>query len=201
MSEQEIEEPTDDQESATPSRLSESTDDDLPSSGLLSFYDRLRDRMLGYVETKGGRLTPQVAEFFLLVPDIFVLLFRLARDNEVPKESRALIGGALAYFVLPFDIFPEAVVGPAGYADDLILAMTVLAHAFGRELEPFAEKYWSGSKTLRQTLRDVLIAGKGLLSTDLNERLRSLLASKGIDLDAVEAEADDEDDEGDTVDA
>lgn len=170
------------------SAQSESFDDDLPSSGLLSFYDRLRARIHAFVEKKSGRLGPQAVDFFLLIPDVFVLLMRLALDREVPKETRALIGGALAYFVLPVDLLPEAFVGPAGYADDLMLAVAVLTQAFGRDLEPYAEKYWSGSGSLRRVLGDTLTAGKGLVSTDLHGKIKSLLASKGVDLDAVEAE-------------
>ena len=164
----------------------EAEEDDLPSRGLLSFYDRLRKRIQAYVEKKGGRLAPHVVDLFLVIPDVFILLLRLALDKDVPKESRRLVGGALAYFVLPVDLLPEAIVGPAGYADDLLLAVAVLAHAFGRDLEPYAEKYWSGSSSLRRTVGDALEAGHGLLGTDLYGRLRSLLASKGVDLDAVD---------------
>ena len=47
----------------------------------------------------------------LLVPDVFILLVRLALDKDVPGSARAMIGGALAYFVLPFDLLPEAILG------------------------------------------------------------------------------------------
>ncbi len=170
------------------SAQSESFDDDLPSSGLLSFYDRLRDRISDYVEKKSGRLGPQAVDFFLLIPDVFVLLLRLALDREVPKEQRALIGGALAYFVLPVDLLPEAFVGPAGYADDLVLAAAMLTQAFGRDLEPFAERYWSGSGSLRRALSDALTAGQGLLNTNIYAKIKSMLAERGVDLDEVEAE-------------
>ena len=184
--------PMDDQEVDALSELSaesESFDDDLPSSGLLSFYDRLRDRVSDYVEKKSGRLGPQAVDFFLLIPDVFVLLLRLALDRDVPKEQRALIGGALAYFVLPVDLLPEAFVGPAGYADDLVLAAAMLTQAFGRDLEPFAEKYWSGSGTLRRALSDALTAGQGLLNTDIYAKIKSMLAEKGVDLDDADIES------------
>ena len=42
-------------------------------------------------------------------------------------------------------------VGPTGFFDDLVLSVAVLGQAFGRELEPYAEKYWSGSKKLRSS--------------------------------------------------
>jgi uncharacterized membrane protein YkvA (DUF1232 family) len=153
------------------------------TSGLLSFYDRLRERILAAVERRGGRLAPATVRALLLVPDVFILLVRLALDREVPASARAMIGGALAYFVLPLDLFPEAVVGGLGYLDDLVLATAVLAHAFGGELEPYARKHWSGPDDVRKVLHDVSGAAQGLLGKNLYERLRTVLARRGVDLD------------------
>lgn len=145
-----------------------------PSTGLLSFYDRLRARVERTVSRRAGRFGPKVAEALLLVPDVFVLLLRLSLDRRVPKAQRALIGGALAYFVLPVDLFPEAVVGVAGYTEDLVLACAVLARAFGDDLEPFAQRYWNGSKKLSTVLKDVSQAAEALLGRPLNERVAGL---------------------------
>lgn len=157
--------------------------DDLPSTGLLSFYDRLRHRIEGYLAERGGAAGDKAAEALLLVPDTFVFLLRLLLDPEVPKAKRALIGSAIAYFVLPMDLLPEAFVGPGGFVDDLVLALAVLSQSFGSELEPWAKKYWSGSQNLRKVLRDVLQSAHGLLGTDLHGRLRKALARRGVDLD------------------
>jgi uncharacterized membrane protein YkvA (DUF1232 family) len=156
--------------------------DTLPSTGLLSFYDRLRERVLAAVERRGGRLGSGVAEVLLLAPDVFMLLARLALDRDVPKSTRTLVASALAYFVLPVDMLPEALIGAAGYADDLVLAAAVLTRALGGELEPWAAKHWSGSQPLRKSLHDVLAVARGLTGTDLYRRLRSRLAREGIDL-------------------
>jgi len=107
----------------------------------------------------------------------------LALDRDVPKPTRTLVASALAYFILPVDLLPEAIVGAAGYAEDLVLAAAVLTRALGGELEPYAAKHWSGSQPLRKTLRDVLAAARGLVGTDLFRRLQERLAREGIDLD------------------
>ncbi|MEM8933168.1 MAG: DUF1232 domain-containing protein [Acidobacteriota bacterium] len=173
--------------------FAEELDDELPSSGLLSFYDRLRSRMVRFVEKKGGKVGPAAADALLLVPDVFILLVRLALDKDVPKEKRALIGSALAYFLLPIDLLPEAIVGPVGYVDDLVLGLSVLSQAFGRDLDAFTAKYWSGSKSLHSVLRDVVSTADSLLSQDIFEKLRRTLSEQGIDLDAMRAEAADDD--------
>ncbi len=159
-------------------------EDNLPSTGLLSFYDRLRERVLAAVERRGGRLGGAAVETLLLAPDVFMLLVRLSLDKEVPKSTRTLISAALAYFLLPADLLPEMALGAAGYAEDVILALAVLSRSLGGDLEPQAEKHWSGPQTVRTVLRDTLSTAHTVAGTDLYGRLRRLLARRGIELES-----------------
>lgn len=153
-----------------------------PGGKLLSFYDRMRAQVLDAAERRSHRLGKPVVEALLLVPDVFVLLVRLLLDKEVPADARALIGGAIAYFVLPLDLFPEAAVGGVGYLDDLVLASAVLSQALGGELEPYARKYWNGEEELRVVLHDVAQSAGALLGRDLYGRLVRALARRGVDV-------------------
>lgn len=161
--------------------------DTLPSTGLLSFYDRLRRRVVRALERRGGKMGHRAASALLLVPDVFMLVARLALDKEVPKSTRAVLASTLAYFVLPLDLMPEGVIGPVGYLDDLVLALMALSQAFGKELEPYAEKYWSGSQPLRTVLGDVLVSANSLLGSNVYDRLRGVLAKKGIEVEETVA--------------
>lgn len=154
-----------------------------PSSGLLSFYDRLREKIVHAVEKRGGKLGEGTARALLLVPDVFMLLVRLSLDRDVPGSARALIGGTLAYFVLPLDLFPEVLLGGVGYMDDLVLASAVLAQAFSGELEPYARRHWSGSEDLRVVLRDITTSAHSLLGQNLWDRVKGLLRRRGIQVD------------------
>lgn len=157
----------------------------LPRGHLLSFYDRLREQILKGVEgrtSRSGKLTEKALKALLLVPDVFILLVRLMLDKEVPGSARAMIGGALAYFVLPFDLLPEALLGPAGFLDDLVLAAAVLAQAFGGDLEPYARKHWNGPEDLRVVLRDLTDTAQALLGTNVYERLKRVLSRRGVPL-------------------
>jgi uncharacterized membrane protein YkvA (DUF1232 family) len=156
---------------------------ELPGGRLLSTYDRLRERMLETAARKSQRLGKPTVEALLLVPDVFVLLVRLTLDRNVPGEARALIGGALAYFLLPFDLFPEGMVGGVGYLDDLVLATAVLSQALGGELEPYARRYWNGDQELRTVLHDVSRSASTLLGRNLYDRLKHLLARRGVAID------------------
>jgi uncharacterized membrane protein YkvA (DUF1232 family) len=149
---------------------------------LLSFYDRLRDRVSTRVEGRGGRLGSAASTALLLVPDIFILLLRLSLDREVPAENRRLLGGALLYFLVPLDLFPEMFVGPAGYLDDLVLACVVLAQALGPEVEARAAAHWNGPTELRLALTQIVRSAESLLGGGLYARLRALLARRGLEL-------------------
>jgi uncharacterized membrane protein YkvA (DUF1232 family) len=166
---------------------------ELPSSGLLSFYDHLREAIFKVVEKRGGKLSEGSVRALMLVPDVFILLVRLALDKEVPRSSRALIGGAIAYFILPYDLLPEAILGPVGYLDDLVLATAVLAQAFGGDLEPYARKHWSGKEDLRVVIRDITETAQSLLGQNLYDRLHRLLSRRGVKLEGASRRYDDED--------
>ncbi|HWM92403.1 MAG TPA: DUF1232 domain-containing protein [Thermoanaerobaculia bacterium] len=158
-------------------------DDDLPSDRLLSFYDRLREKILHTAEKRGGKMSEGALKMLLLVPDVFILLVRLMLDKNVPGSTRAMIGGALAYFVLPADLLPEMLLGGVGFMDDLVLATAVLSQAFGGELEPYARRHWSGPEDLRVVLRDISETAQSLLGQNLYDKLRRLMGRRGIRLD------------------
>ena len=42
----------------------------------------------------------------MLVPDVFILLWRLTTDRRVSGKDKVLVGSALAYFILPLDFMP-----------------------------------------------------------------------------------------------
>ena len=159
------------------------SNDKLPSKKLLSFYDRLRERILHSVEKRGGKMSENALKALLLVPDVFILLVRLMLDKSVPGSTRAMVGGALAYFVLPADLLPEMILGGAGFMDDLILATAVLSQAFGGDLEPYARRHWSGPEDLRVVLRDISQTAQSLLGQNLYDKLRKLMGRRGIRLD------------------
>lgn len=156
--------------------------DTAPSSGLLSFYDRLRGGVTRFVERKAGKVGGGVVRVLLTAPDIFMLLVRLALDKQVPKASRTLVGGGLAYFLLPTDFLPEALLGVGGYVDDVVLAAAVLTHVFG-DLEEHARRHWSGPEDLRVVLKDITRVGQSLLGESLFDRLQDFLARRGIELE------------------
>ena len=163
--------------------MTEATDEPaieaVDSERLLAFYDRLRVRMEAALSRRIGG---PASAALLAAPDLFVLLVRLFFDSEVPQATRALIGGALVYFVLPVDLVPEALLGFGGFVDDVVISATVLAHVMATDLKPVVVRQWSGSRHLHAVLADAAGAADALLSSRLQSRLAQVLARYGVDL-------------------
>src|SRR5689334_5272514 len=88
------------------------------------FYQALRARIAQWLAGKGKGF--RHAQLLLLAPDLFHLLTRLMLDRRIPVSEKAGLGAALAYFLSPIDLLPEAFLGPAGYVDDVALAAYAL---------------------------------------------------------------------------
>ena len=57
-----------------------------------------------------------------------LLLYYAVLDGDVPLKDKAIVVGALGYFILPFDFIPD-MLGPLGFSDDmgaLILALKTI---------------------------------------------------------------------------
>jgi len=168
-------------------RTDVSTDEGSPPIGearLLGFYDRVRGGIESYLERRAGRIGRGSAQALLLVPDMLLLLTRMFLDRDVPRTTRAVIGGALAYFLLPADLAPEIIIGPLGFLDDLIIASTVLAHALGPDLDSYAARYWSGSGRLREVLTEVTRTGNQLLGANLSKRVDRVIERRFLKRDS-----------------
>lgn len=144
------------------------------------FYERLRSRLQRSLLEQRG-LKPGTVDALLLAPDLFMLLARLSLDGRVPAASRALIGTALVYFVTPFDLVPEALLGAGGFIDDLVLAAAVLTHALGPELDEVAAEHWSGEESVRRVLGRLVGSASGLLGPGRSELIRRWLTRRGVD--------------------
>jgi len=152
----------------------------LDETRYVAYYDRLRRRIL-LALGRGGR-PARWAEPLLLAPDVFMLLVWIFFDREVPRQSRQLVGGALAYFLLPADLLPEMFLGAGGFLDDVLVAAAVLSHVFSADLGVHADRHWSGSADLRGSLEDAVAATRSLLGHDLYGRVRRMLGRRGVEI-------------------
>ena len=148
--------------------------DELPRDRATRFYDRIRNTIQRYVDGK-GKVLGKTAEFLLLVPDIFILLWRLTTDSRVNGKDKILLGSAVAYYIMPFDLIPEAIEGPAGYLDDLVFGVYVLNKVLGSVDASVVREHWSGSEDVLDAIKRVLNSAESLVGKDLLGKIKKML--------------------------
>jgi uncharacterized membrane protein YkvA (DUF1232 family) len=129
------------------------------------FYDRIRGNIARYLEKRGGGKVEKTAEYLLLVPDVFMLLWRLVTDSRVNSKNKVLLGSAMAYYFFPLDFVPDIVPG-LGFLDDLVFAVYVLNRMLVDTDPAIAREHWSGDEDVLSVIRRVLGAADTLVSKD-----------------------------------
>jgi uncharacterized membrane protein YkvA (DUF1232 family) len=119
------------------------------------FYHKLRRTIkiwAGGEKSRGN----QYADLILTGPDLFMLLTRLAQDDRVSQANKAKLAGAVAYFINPLDLIPEAILGPMGLIDDIALSGLVL-HSVLESTDPtIVREHWDGAADILDLIRKIL---------------------------------------------
>ncbi|MEK7253043.1 MAG: DUF1232 domain-containing protein [Actinomycetota bacterium] len=99
------------------------------------------------------------------------LLYRLARDDRVPRSTRMLAMAALAYAVLPIDLIPDSI-PILGKVDDfglVAVAMVRLVNDAGPDL---VQEHWDGDA---DTL-EAFLSAVSLLDSLIPMRVRRIVS-------------------------
>lgn len=142
----------------------------------LDFYQTLRKKIKDW-ETKEGA-NHKWAEYILLAPDLFHLLCKLAIDKEVPAKEKAMLAGALAYFISPIDLIPEGIIGPVGYVDDIALAAFVLNSIISSSDKEIVLKHWAGEEDLLELIERILTVADEMVGSGIWRKAKGLIGSK-----------------------
>jgi uncharacterized membrane protein YkvA (DUF1232 family) len=91
---------------------------------------------VAYMPPDEQRLWTKLRRVLARVPfaEDLVAAYYCALDRDTPGYVRAVLFGALAYFVLPTDMVPDVLAG-LGFTDDASVIAAAIA-AVGRHLEP-----------------------------------------------------------------
>jgi len=149
------------------------------TSGNGDFYKRLRGRVKGWSRERGERVG-EWTEYALVAPDILHLLGRLALDKEVPARQKARLGLVIAYFVSPVDFLPEVLVGPTGYADDVVLAAYVLQGILADTPKHVIERHWAGEGDVLEVIQHALDVAHEWLSPRFMKKFRRLFGDDKV---------------------
>jgi uncharacterized membrane protein YkvA (DUF1232 family) len=140
------------------------------------FYEKLRNSIKSWVKSKTGKESKWV-EYLLVAPDLFHLMCKLIADKNVPIKEKAKLALAIAYFVSPIDLIPEALVGPAGYVDDIALSAFVLNSIINNTSSEIVLKHWAGNNDVLHVIKDILKVADEMVGSGLWRKLKSYLGN------------------------
>ena len=99
----------------------------------------------------------------------------------MPGELRTQAAAALAYVVLPFDLMPEGVIGPLGFADDLLLMVLVIRKLLASVPSEVVLSHWAGPVDLLRTIQGLLAIAEEMIGKRLWRRLQRIVGGQPID--------------------
>ena len=137
------------------------------------FYQKLRKRITTWLNKDGAE--NKWSKYIMWAPDMFYLLWKLSTDPDVPKPERVKLVAAIAYFISPIDFFPEAVLGPFGFADDIIVAALVLNSLINNTAPDVVEKHWPGDEDVLEVIKKIINISDQLVGQKVLKKIRSII--------------------------
>lgn len=138
------------------------------------FYDRIRSSIERALSSRSAALG-KAGEYLLLAPDVFILLWRLSRDPRVNGQHKMLLGTGIAYYLLPLDLMPEALIGPIGLVDDLVLGVYILNTLISDTDEAIIREHWSGTQDVLSMIRGVLANADGMVASNVLDKIKKFV--------------------------
>jgi uncharacterized membrane protein YkvA (DUF1232 family) len=135
------------------------------------YYLKLRKKVVAWVNSKIGASSPYV-KYVIWAPDLFYLMWKLSLDPRVPLSERLKLMGALAYFISPFDLIPEALIGPVAFADDIVLAAFVIHGLINKTPPELLKQYWPGDDDVFEAIKKIVAGADRLVGKRISELLR-----------------------------
>lgn len=136
------------------------------------FYKRFRHRMIQFTADPGS-MKSTAREILMAGPDLLHLAICLLNDPDVPRKHKMALGAAIAYFISPIDIFPEALFGPIGYLDDIAIIAWVLNDMFNRIDQEIIQRYWAGDTPVLVIVQRITAIADNVMGKGLYKRVRS----------------------------
>ena len=135
------------------------------------FYFKLRNKISIWLENN-SKIGFKWKDYILIAPDLFYLLLKLVQDKDVPQIKKVKLLSAIAYFISPIDVIPEALVGPVGYLDDILIAAYVLNDLINSVDPQIVKRNWVGSTDILYTIKKILINVDNILGKEVWDKLK-----------------------------
>jgi len=112
------------------------------------------------------------ADYILAAPDFFHLLCKLTADSEIPSNKKLKLLAAIAYFISPIDLLPEAFLGPVGYLDDIAVAAYILNDLINEVDSQIVRKHWAGEQDVLDLIKTILVNADEMIGSKMWKRIK-----------------------------
>ncbi|RNF40758.1 DUF1232 domain-containing protein [Planococcus salinus] len=125
------------------------------------FYQKLREKVDNWLKSRSGMVS-KVGSYILVAPDLFHLLMKMMLDDRIDAKSKTMIGSGILYFIAPIDFIPEFLTGPAGFMDDVVVAVFIVNAILNKFSVDIVKEHWAGDEDLLEVIRRLTHSGSDL---------------------------------------
>jgi uncharacterized membrane protein YkvA (DUF1232 family) len=119
------------------------------------------------------QIKSRLKNLLMFLPNMAMLLGRLLTDKRVPKTEKALLLGAIVYFISPIDLIPDFIPF-IGELDDAYVIVLVILRLINRTDERVVRENWSGGGDIVSLANSIA----GLAPVLLPRRVSRVLSEK-----------------------
>ncbi len=135
------------------------------------FYQKIRNDVKHWLNDNLDKEN-KWADYILAAPDFFHLLCKLTADSEIPSNKKLKLLAAIAYFISPIDLLPEAFLGPVGYLDDIAVAAYILNDLINEVDSQIVRKHWAGEKDVLDLIKTILVNADEMIGSKMWQRIK-----------------------------
>lgn len=117
-------------------------------------------------------LRRRMKNLLLFVPNLVLLCARLMVDPRVPATERLLVGGAIVYAVVPFDLIPD-MLPFVGQVDDAYLVALTLLRLMTVTDPAVVREHWRGGGDVVELIGSTAVIASKLLPKPIRRVLTS----------------------------
>lgn len=123
-----------------------------------------------------------IKEAIMLIPNYIKLLYRLAQDQSVPVQEKALLLATVAYIISPIDFVPDFIPF-IGQVDDILLVALILKRFMNTVERRVLFNYWDGSYDLLVSIDKILSYARFFLPRGVYDKIVKKSEETTIDAD------------------
>ncbi len=138
------------------------------------YYEKLRQKAKGWANDKTGKTGGKLGEYLFMLPDFFMLVARLAVDKRVPVKRKLMMGGVVAYLMLPIDIIPDFI-PLLGHVDDIVLLVMGLNMVLNDTDQKVLEDNWSGDGDILEIMKKITSTAEKFLDKNVLQKIKKWL--------------------------